>query len=76
LHHRCRSGVRALTPRQAARRKPERRTTEGIDSKPQQGFGLSPKHADTGALKPAPDKVDPQLLRELNRKRTEAGVPA
>ncbi len=64
LHHRCRSGVRNLRKADAERR--------GVTNVPPltdaaDGFGLSPERDPD--WKPDPDKTDPALLKELNRKQ-------
>jgi SPP1 gp7 family putative phage head morphogenesis protein len=66
LHHRCRSSIRNLRRSEAQRR--------GITNVPpvdgaDEGFGLSPEREPD--WKPAPDKTDPALLRELEAKATK-----
>lgn len=64
LHHRCRSGIRNLRKSEAERR--------GVTNVPpvdgaDDGFGLSPEREPD--WKPAVDRTDPALLRELERKQ-------
>jgi len=74
LHHRCRSGVRALTKRQAAQRGIT--TTPDFAEGPQGGFGASPRDDMGATVKPNLAKFDNELAADLRRRAERAGVAA
>jgi len=72
LHHRCRSGVRALTERQAKRKGIT--TAPAFDERPTDGFGASPKNDMGATVKPDLSKFDAQLADKMRDKQRAAGV--
>jgi len=72
LHHRCRSGVRALTKRQAKRKGIT--TGPNFDERPQDGFGASPKNDMSATVKPDMRKYDAQLADKMRDKQRAAGI--
>jgi SPP1 gp7 family putative phage head morphogenesis protein len=70
LHHRCRSGIRALRPSEAKKRG----LTVGDPAvDPQPGFGLSPARRGTDLPEPDPEGVPPDLYAAYERRRRAAG---
>lgn len=74
-HHRCRAGVRNITERQAATRGGVTPEDQLPDVEPDAGWAAAPDGDDDEPPKPKPEKTDPVLLAELERKRIAPPAP-